>query len=67
MSAPDSDADQAVSLRQSLETRLSIGVEAIIPGVEVANGQDPGAVRPDLMAAPLGLLLRERLAAETGA
>ena len=67
MSASDSDADQAVSLKRSLETRLSVDVEAIMPGVELANGQGPGAGRPDLMAAPLGLLLRERLAAETGA
>ena len=67
-SAANTAADDAATLRRSLETRLGTSVEAIDLGVPgAATGEGIGGVLPDLMAAPLGLLLRERLAAETGA
>ena len=67
VSAANTAAEDAAILRRSLEPRLGTAVEAIDLGVLGANGPGTGGVRPDLMAAPLGLLLRERLAAETGA
>ena len=68
LAATDTAADDAVTLRRSLETRLGTAVEAIDLGVPGAvRGAAIGGVLSDLLAAPLGLLLRERLAAETGA
>ena len=66
LSAADTAAKDGADLRRSLEPRLGVTVEAIGLGVSGPNGPGPTGVRPDLMAAPLGLLLRERLAAETG-
>ena len=65
-SAANTAAEDAAILRRSLETRLGIAVEAIDLGVPGAKGQDTAGVLPDLVAAPLGLLLRERRSAETG-
>ena len=65
-SAANTPAEDAAILRQTLESRLGTAVEAIDLGVPVADGNATSGVLPDLMAAPLGLLLRERLAAETG-
>jgi len=67
VSAADTAAAEAAILRRSLESRLGTFVEAIDLGVSGAHGPGTGGVLPDLMAAPLGLLLCERLAAETGA
>ena len=67
VSAADTAGADAAILRRSLEPRLGIAVEAIDLGVSGAHGPGTGGVLLDLMAAPLGLLLRERLAAETGA
>ena len=67
VSAADTAAADAAILRRSLESRLGTFVEAIDLGVSGAHGPGTGGVLPDLMTAPLGLLLRERLAAETGA
>ena len=66
-SAVNTTAEEAAILRRSLETRLGTPVEAIDLGVAEVNGEGPAGVLPDLMAAALGLLLRERLATETGA
>ena len=67
-SAANNAADDLATRRQSLETRLGTSVEAIDLGVPgAANREGMGGVLPDLMVASLGLLLRERLAAETGA
>ena len=65
-SAANTPAEDAAILRQTLESRLGTAVEAIDLGVPVTAGTAEGGALPDLMAAPLGLLLRERLAAETG-
>ena len=67
VSAANTAAEDAAILRRSLEPRLGTAVEALDLGVSGTNGPGTGGVLPDLMAAPLGLLLRERLAAETGA
>ena len=66
-SAVNTTAGEAAILRRSLETRLGTPVEAIDLGVAEVNGEGPAGVLPDLMAAALGLLLRERLVTETGA
>ena len=65
-SAANTPAEDAAILRKTLESRLGTAVEAIDLGVPVADGKGTSGVLPDLMAAPLGLLLREQLAAETG-
>ncbi len=65
-SAANTVATDAAILRRSLETRLGTAVEAIGLRVERADGEGADAVLPDLLAAPLGLLLRERLTTETG-
>ena len=68
-SAMNTAADDAAILRRSLETRLGTRVEAIdlrVPGIG-AEGDGTGELLPDRLAAPLGLLLRERLSTETGA
>ena len=65
-SAANTVAADAAVLRHSLETRLGTAVEAIGLRVESADGDSAGAVLPDLMTAPLGLLLRERMTTETG-
>ena len=53
-------------LRMTLESRLGTSVDAI--GSEVVlSGAEAGNILPDLVAAPLGLLLRERSSAETAA
>ncbi len=59
-------AEDAATLRKSLEPRLGAVVEAIDLGVAGGHGAGGNGVLPDLMAAPLGLLLRERLATDTG-
>jgi type IV pilus assembly protein PilM len=65
-SAANTVAADAAILRSSLETRVGTAVEAIGLRVERADGEGTDAVLPDLLAAPLGLLLRERLTTETG-
>ncbi len=65
-SAANTAPEDAAILRRSLESRLGTAVEAIDLGVRT-NGKGTSGVLPDLMAAPLGLLLRERLETETGA
>ena len=65
-SAANTPAEDAAILRQTLENRLGTAVEAIDLGVAVAERKATSGVLPDLMAAPLGLLLRERRVAETG-
>ena len=65
-SAANTSGEDAAVLRQSLESRLgSTTVEAIELGLPSTDGDRTGGALPDLMAAPLGVLLRERLAAET--
>ena len=66
VSAANTTAEDAASLRRSLEPRLGTAVEAIDLSVPGPNGPGAGGALHDLMAAPLGLLLRERLATETG-
>ena len=66
-SASNTAVEDAAILRRLLETRVGIAVEAIDLGVSGPNEEGTGGVLPDLMAAPLGLLLRERLAADIGA
>ena len=66
VSAANTETADADSLRRLLESRLGDTVEAIDLGVSGAHVPGPGGVPSDVMAAPLGLLLRERLAAETG-
>ncbi len=65
-SAANTTPEDAAVLRRSLETRLGTAVEAIDVGVSGASVEGTGGVLPDLMAASLGLLLRERLATDTG-
>ena len=65
-SAANTTPEDAVTLRRSLETRLGTAVEAIDVGVSGASVEGTGGVLPDLMAASLGLLLRERLATDMG-
>jgi type IV pilus assembly protein PilM len=64
-SAARTTSDDASTLRRSLQSRLDREVEPIDLGEDGGSGQ--GAALPDLVAAPLGLLLRERHATETGA
>ena len=66
VSAANTTAEDAAILRRSLEPRLGTAVEAIDLSVPGPNGPGTGGVLRDLMAAPLGLLLRERLETETG-
>ncbi len=65
-SAANTTLEDAALLRRSLETRLGTVVEPIDLGVPEAKGKTIAGVPPDLMAAPLGLLMRERRSAETG-
>ena len=65
-SAADTAAEEADILRRSLETRLDTTVVAIDLDVAGANGEGTDGVLSHLMAAPLGLLLRERLETERG-
>ena len=67
VSAANTAEEDAATLRQSLALQLGSAVEAIDLGVSGAHVPGPGGALSDLMAAPLGLLLRERLSAETGA
>jgi Tfp pilus assembly PilM family ATPase len=67
MSASDTEAEYAALVRGSLETRLETVVEAIDVGLSGPTGGETAGAPRDLMAAPLGILLRERQAAETGA
>ena len=63
-SAAHTTRHDAAMLRQALESRLGFAVVPIdLP--RQSTGEGLGGVLPDLLAAPLGLLLRERLAAET--
>ena len=66
VSAANTTAEDAAILRRSLEPRLGTAVEAIDLRVPGPDGPGAGGVLHDLMAAPLGLLSRERLATETG-
>ena len=66
-SAANTAPEDAALLRRSLQSRLGTAVEPIDLGVPEAKRQAIRGVPPDLMAAPLGLLLRERRSAETGA
>ncbi len=59
-------AEEASALRVNLEGRLGMAVDAIELGVD-RDGAEPDGTLPDVMAAPLGLLLRERRSAETSA
>ena len=65
-STASTGAEDAGILRRSLETWLGTAVEAVDLGVPSAHGGSRDEALPDLMAAPLGLLLRERLVTETG-
>lgn len=65
-SSVNTTAADAAVLRQSLESRLGAPVEPIDLGMPEAGKATQG-VLPDLLAAPLGLLLRERRSAETAA
>ena len=65
-SAAQTTRQDAAMLRQTLESRLGFAVESIdLP--RRCTGEGGGGVLSDLLAAPLGLLLRERLAAATPA
>ena len=59
-SAAHTTAEDAASLRDSLESRLDVAVRPIALALA-----DPSGTRPDLVAAPLGLLLREHSASDT--
>ena len=62
----ETNPEEADDLRATLESRLGASVEAI--GAELAlSGAGAEGVSPDLLAAPVGLLLRERSSAETAA
>ena len=65
-SAANTTAEDAAILRRSLETRLGTAIEAIDVGESAAKVEGAGGVLPDLMAASLGLLLRERPATDIG-
>ena len=65
-SAANTPAEDAAILRQMLQSRLGTAVQAIDLGGSVGGGNGTGGALPDLLAAPLGLLLRERLAADIG-
>ena len=63
VSAADTEGKDSATLRRLIESRLGGAVERIDLGVSGTHLPGPG----DLMAAPIGLLLRERMAAEIGA
>ena len=60
----DTTRDDAETLRVSLESRLGTPVEPIDAGLALPGDK---TLLPDLVAAPVGLLLRERSATETAA
>jgi hypothetical protein len=64
-SAAKTTLDDASTLRRLLQSRLNRKVEPI--ALDEGDGSGEGAALPDLLAVPLGLLLRERHATETGA
>ncbi len=63
-SAATTTADDAAVLRDSLESRLGVTVRPITLGRSGAHERSDRTL-PDLVAAPLGLLLREHSASET--
>ena len=64
-SAAKTTAEAAEALRDSLQLRLGVSVNPITFATSRA-GQRGDWMLPDLVAAPLGLLLREHSASETG-
>jgi Tfp pilus assembly PilM family ATPase len=65
-STANTDAGDAAVLRASLETRLGTPVEEIGSALTI-SGPGAAGLLPDLIAAPVGLLLRERPSAEAAA
>jgi type IV pilus assembly protein PilM len=64
-SAANTTAEAAEVLRDSLQLQLGVSVNPITCATSGAGQRGVGPL-PDLVAAPLGLLLRERSASETG-
>jgi hypothetical protein len=64
-SAAKTTAEDAEVLRESLQLRLGVSVNPITFATNRA-GQRGDGLLPDLVVAPLGLLLREHSASETG-
>ena len=65
-STANTAAEDAAVLRASLEARLATSVEDVGSALKI-SGAGASGLLPDLIAAPVGLLLRERSSAETAA